>query len=53
MEIMISKLSNGYLLGWYESNYKLHREAFIKESELYARCKELLSKDEEDEEDEE
>ena len=47
MELMISKLDNGYLLSYYDDNvYKTHREAFIKQSEMIARCKELLNDDE-------
>jgi len=46
MDIMLAKLTSGYLLSyWTESDYKLKREAFMKESEVMSRIKELLKED--------
>lgn len=46
MELMISKLTSGFLLTWYNKDYKSYREAFLKESEMMSRVKELLKEEE-------
>ena len=49
MDLMISKLNNGYLISWCDpESYKTYREAFVKESDMWARCKELFSQQEND-----
>lgn len=46
MTIQIDKLSSGFLVTYWGQDYKMIREAIIKESDMVARVKELLKNEE-------